>query len=153
MQNTTQNFLATTTQKAAADLMEAFLALPEEKRNWSPVEGARTALNLVAECALINGYTAELIQDHRWPLDDSGSDLQQKMNELMAKGWDAMAALLKDNTERLAAALRAVPDEALETEITIQWGKLPLIGYMAYPNWNLAYHLGQINYITSMLGC
>jgi len=38
-----QEFLAAATIKAAADLEAAFLQLSDDKRNWKPSEGSRSA--------------------------------------------------------------------------------------------------------------
>ena len=148
---TAQELLAENARTAAEALASAWLELPEEKRGWSPAGNARTADDLVAECALINAYSAHLFTHRTWPLDGTGATLQQKKDEAIALGPDALRQLLLDNAQTLADALRAVPDEDLHQEIAIQWGTQPLLGFLAYPTWNMAYHLGQINYIASML--
>jgi uncharacterized damage-inducible protein DinB len=152
MSNTLQEFLATATQKAADDLATAFLRLPEEERAWSPDGKARTALDQVAECALLNGYTADLIRTRAWP--GSGfAGYEHARAEAMAQGWEALRALLQENTARVIAALRAVPEDALPVEIAMPWGAQTMAEIIAYPYWNMTYHQGQINYLASMLGC
>ena len=69
MPKTLQDYLTTATQKASADLAAALLRLPEDKRGWSPGEKSRAALDQVAECAILNEYTAELIQTRTWQAD------------------------------------------------------------------------------------
>ena len=74
MPNSLQVFLTAAPHKAAADLVTALLRLPEEKRDWSPAETARTAIDRVAECAILNGKTASLIRTRIWPESDDFAD-------------------------------------------------------------------------------
>ena len=151
MTNTLQGFLAAATEKAAADLAEAFIALPEDKRLWSPTEGARPAIDLVAECALLTGYTAGLLQPRSWP--DGQYDLFfAEKAEAIAQGWDEIHPRLMDSARRLAAAIAAVPEAELADEVEIPWGKQTVQQLTTYPYWNMSYHLGQVNYIASLLG-
>lgn len=149
MSLTLQEFFADATRKAAADLAEALLRLPEDRRGWSAGGGARTALDQVAECALLAGYTAALIQTRTWSTSDL-SEYASRSEALIAAGWNAMHTLLMENTEKHAAALRALPDNALSEEIEIPSGKQTVAELIAYPYWNMTYHLGQINYIAAL---
>ena len=54
---------------------------------------------------------------------------------------------------KATAAIRSVPDADLEVKIDMPWGLMTLAQLMAYAQWNMTYHLGQINYIASVLGC
>jgi uncharacterized damage-inducible protein DinB len=152
MPTTMQQFLATATQKAAADLETAFLRIPEDKRSWSPMGQARTALNQMAECALLNGGTAELIQTRVFPADFDMAAFGKSLEEL-AQDWSAVQAMLHANTPKVAAAIQAVDDADLEITIQMPWGPMTLGQIIAYPYWNMSYHEAQINYIASMLGC
>ena len=152
MSNTLQEFLASATQKAASDLQAALLRLPEDKRGWCPMGKARTALDQVAECALLNGGTGNLIQSRSWPKDFDFADFDRAKTEL-ARDGNAVRALLEQNTAAAIAAIRAVPEDDLGIEVQMPWGPMTVAQLLAYPSWNMAYHEGQINYIASMLGC
>jgi len=151
MSNTIQTFLASVTETTKNDLVAALLSLPQDKRAWSPADTARTAMDMVAECAMNNGVTAELIETRKWPGHDRDTYLKDKA-ALAAGDWEALHTLLEQNTERLIAVLRAVPDKDLDIPIETPYGSGPLSGICAYPYWNMSYHLGQINYIASILG-
>lgn len=150
MPNTLQDFLAASTQQVATDLVAALLSIPEDKRNWSPGAKARTALDMVAECALNNGYTADLVETRQWTMNDHDAYLREKV-ALAAGSWEALHTLLQDNTQKVIAIIRAVPDEMLGVEVPTPYSTGPLSGIMVYPYWNMSYHLGQINYIASIL--
>src|SRR5689334_16161316 len=140
MANTLCDYLARVVPKSAEDLTAAFLRLPEDKRTWSPMGDARTALDQVAECALLNGSTATLIEDRTWDPDWAMDKYVQEKDDLVAKGWDAVKALLDENTPKAAAAIRSVPESDLGVEVTMPWGPMKLEQIVSYPFWNMCYH-------------
>lgn len=149
MPNTLQDYLATATQKASADLAAALLRLPEDKRGWSPGEKSRTALDQVAECAILNEYTAELIQTRTWQPDWFADFPAAKAKA--AQDWGTLQARLQESAARVAAAIADVPDEALADEIQLFGRTMALAEVMARSYWNMTYHEGQIVYIGSLL--
>lgn len=152
MPTTFQDITAAATQKASTDLAAALLALPEDKRNWSPSKTARTALNMAAECAIVNGLTIKIIETRTWQQFEGGQEkFFQQRDALAAGDWETLQTMLIDNTSRFAVTIRAVGNEALDIEIETPYGSMPLSGMMSYPYWNMKYHEGQINYIASIL--
>ncbi len=152
MPNALNEFLATATQKAADDLFAAYTRLPEDKRGWSPDPKARAAQDQMAECALINGYTADFIQTREW----SNSNMAQFESDkaaLIALDTEGLGARLQENTARVIEAIRAVSESDLHIHLEMPLGSRPMDDIMAYSYWNMSYHLGQINYIASILGC
>jgi len=150
MSITLQEVLAASTQKAADELTKAFLNLPEDKRDWSPDAKARTAMDQMAECAVLNGYTADLIKTKVWP--STGYPAFAAEKERLSTSWDILHAMLEENTEKLIETIKSVPDADLEIVIEIPWGSRTMPDTLSYSQWNMTYHLGQINYIASMLG-
>ncbi|MBA2637161.1 MAG: hypothetical protein H0U79_02875 [Solirubrobacterales bacterium] len=145
-----QEFLGRATQKASADLEASLLRLPENKRDWSPMGGARTALDMVAECAIINGSTVDLIQTRVFPADFDMAAFHQARAELSRAG-DVLMSLLHENAAKVAAVIEGVDENDLNAEVSMPWGPMTLAQVMAYPYWNMSYHEGQINYIASLL--
>lgn len=152
MPSTLHDFLSTATQKAADDLVAAYQRIPEDKQRWSPEGKARTALDQVVECVLLNGYTADLIRNRQWA-EGAMETFTKDKAEAEALGWDALNTKLQENTRAVIAALQAVPDSDLQNPIQMPWNTQSLAEIMAYPYWNMSYHQGQINYIASLLGC
>jgi len=150
MSNTLQTFLAAATRKAAGNVVTAVLNLPEDRRTWKPAETSRTALDQFAECAMNNGFTADIVEKRVVPFHSQEDYLKQK-TDLVATGFDAIKSLLDTNTERMIAVILAFPDSGLTDELDLPWGKSTLAEILAYPYWNMAYHEGQINYIASLL--
>lgn len=150
MPYTLQTFLAESTVKAAKDLVDAYLRLPEDKRAWKPADNSRTALDQMAECAILNGYTASLITTRAWPVDGYETFLRSKEGAA-ALSWERLNALLEENTQNVAEIIRAFPDAETSAKISLPWGESTLAEVLAFPYWNMTYHLGQINYIGSLL--
>ena len=149
---TMQEYLADAVHKAAADLDAALLRLPEDKRTWTSSLTARNALDQVAECAILNGTTADVIANRAFPEKYDFAAFGRAKAEL-SLDHDALQSLLKENTAKISAVIRAVPDEDLKVEVAMPWGNMTLEQIIAYPLWNMSYHEGQINYIASILGC
>lgn len=151
MSGTVQEFFAVASPKAAKDLEAALHRLPQEKRNASPGGKARTPADMVAECAILNGSTAEMLKTYRFPSFDPEAYEHQR-NELCADE-EKLIALLHENTVRAVTAIREVPDADLGIEIAMPWGSVTVAQLISYPFWNMGYHEGQINYLAAMLGC
>jgi len=150
MPRTLQTYLESATPNAAKDLIAAFMRLPEDKRAWSPMGDARTALDQIAECAILNGYVAQTLKSHKFIMGDDYVGEKKRVQE----DWDALKALFEENTANAVAAIAQTPDEDLDIQVTTPWGEpMKLSQIAAYPFWNMCYHEGQINYIASMLGC
>ncbi|MEO7715293.1 MAG: DinB family protein [Capsulimonas sp.] len=150
-----QTFLADSCKATCENLIAAVLNLPEDKRLWSPAPTSRSAINLIAECALGNAYTAELIETSKWP-DGTLEDFIQAQTELTNGEWETLEALLRSNTERFCTAVRDLPDDRLNEIVELPLGrfagKYPISFTVSYCYWNMSYHEGQINYIASILG-
>ncbi|MEO7715294.1 MAG: DinB family protein [Capsulimonas sp.] len=146
-----QTFLADACKATCENLISAMRQLPEDKRLWTPAPTSRPAMNLIAECALGNGHTAELIENGKWP-DGTLEDFMQAQTDLTNGEWETLEALLRSNTERFCAAVRDLPDDRLNEIAELPFGKFPISFTVSYCYWNMSYHEGQINYIASILG-
>jgi len=151
MTHTLQDFLITATPKAAEALETALLRLPEDKRNWSPMGDARTALDMVAEVAMLNDI-ADMVRTRAFPTDFDMDDYME-MKAALIGDWSKLQPMLHSSTAVAVETIKTVPDEDLEIEIPMPWGPFTLAQIISYPYWNMSYHEGQINYIASMLGC
>lgn len=152
MSGTVQNYLAEAAVKAAEELIVAIKRIPEDKLEWKPAETSRTAHHMFIECVLLTGYTADVIRTHTFPADM----MQRYSTDTAAVSTldiDTLSDRLRQSTATVAAAIREVPDTDLGVDIVMPWQTQALSETIAYPYWNMSYHLGQINYIASQLGC
>ena len=96
----------------------------------APGGKGRTALDQLAECAVLNGYTAELIGTRAWQADTFARFREEKA-EAAALDWESLRARLQANTRRVAAAIAAVPDKALADEVQLFGRMMALAEVMA----------------------
>jgi len=150
MAQTLQTFLASATMKAMADLIAAVERVPVDKHNWCPMGDARTALDMAAECAMLND--GQLLRERKWPEGFDFNDYMAQKADLVSQGWPAVKALLEENTPKVVEAIKGLSDEELDQTIQMPWGPFTLAQIASYPYWNMAYHEGQCNYMASMLG-
>jgi len=151
MSGSLQQYFARSTRKAHDDLLSAFHNLPEDKRGWSPMGDARTALDQLAEIAILNGSTADLILTKAFMSNFSMEEYERNKAEL-AQNWDQLKETLEVNTAKVIEAISNAPDSDLAVEVSMPWGTMTISQIISYPFWNMCYHEGQINYIASMLG-
>jgi uncharacterized damage-inducible protein DinB len=154
MTNTTpsvQEFFVSLTEKQAKDLVAAFDRLPADKRHWEPTEGSRSAANQLAECAILNGSTAKLLETRTWDTQESFEEFFEQRDKL-AGDDGALKATMEENLPKIIHAIRSIPTEDLDKEIAMPWGNMKVGQIITYPYWNMAYHEGQVNYIATMLG-
>ncbi len=150
MTNEAQSFISETTTKSSAELIEAYMKLPEDKQIWKPADTARTAKNQFSECCLINSYIADLIVTQKFP-DDLFAKYPDELARVENLDNESLIAMLKESANEVNVSIQKVESEALNQEIDLPWGTMKLSAIMAYPSWNMAYHLGQINYIASIV--
>lgn len=121
-----------------------------DKAAWSPLDKGRTALNQVAECALMTGACIGIIQAKAVPAFDWEA-FGKAQAELEANP-EALLAALTTNTDGLIAAIEGLSAEDAATEITMPWGATYTLAGLADVNyWNNTYHEGQINYIQTLI--
>ncbi len=147
-----QDLIAELTQNAADAIIRNFKAMPEDRRNWQPTPGARSALNQLWEIGIVNEQFAQFL---------TGTATEPLSFEKLGKLWasecpDSAEVLIEkvtSATARLCDAIRELPDEKLEELIEMNPGaKIPgkMVMYLGLRNtW---YHLGQVNYIQSLYG-
>ncbi|RYX84054.1 hypothetical protein EON83_11985 [bacterium] len=140
-----QSFLADSTIKAATTLETALLKLPEDKRNWKPAKDARSALDMVAECAIMNNSVIHMINGGDFPSDWAYIYYKDQIAAL-CEDWPTLQNLLHENASKVAEVILAIPSADLNH-------REDLADILSYPYWNMSYHEGQINYLAALLGC
>ena|ERR1022692_547697 len=145
---TVQEFIATGTEKASADLLQAFEHTTPEKRGWEP-EGARSARNVIAECAIMADGMADIVKDGKVP----DYDMAKFYADMAALDTDEKAtASLKAGTAKLVGVIKALPNEKLDVPIESPWGTYSTAAWAAHAMTHNSYHEGQINYIQTLYG-
>ena len=145
---TIQKYAATAIEKSAEDLIQVALALPEDKREWQPLEKGRSALSQLAECATMNTLAAKIVRAGAYQ-----ESLMAEWGELLPtlNTPDKAIAKLREGADALASAVRASPEADLGNEIRLPWATVTLAQFFLMPLWNMSYHEGQITYIRTLL--
>jgi len=148
MPKSVQEFLVSITEQAAKDLITAAQEVPAESLTWQPLDKGRTALDQLAECVILGGYTADVLKERNWA-EGAFADYGER-KAAMDKDLETLAAKLNEMVPALAAAIRDLTYEELDKEITTPFGPMTLEKIATYPYWNMSYHQGQITYIEIM---
>ncbi len=142
------------TQKSLGDVLRAVDALPEDRLEWAPSDTSRSVLSQMQEIAISASWFLAFIERKRAP---SGEDHEVKKSQMNGAPTtiDACKELAQASTAALCEAISDFPDEALEDEVTLPFGgglTCTMADVLGLQAWNLTYHLGQINYLQTMLG-
>jgi len=145
-------FQARKIERMAASLAHFVATTAPARLNWSPAtdehSSTRSVLSQVAECVGVNEYSAALLRGET----PAPFPPQNGAAMPVLSGSDDAQKRLLDSGQTLAAAVRALDEDAL-TRIYHHWrGPLPgeIIIEMGYRN--MAYHAGQINLIQLLNG-
>lgn len=94
----------------------------------------------------------DVVKNYKMP-DFTPEMMEEYETNKNALDLDGAVSLLRENTEKLCEAIRSVPDEKLGEQMKF-WGPEPwsVAGVLNYHNWNMTYHIGQVNYIQTLYG-
>lgn len=148
-----QDHLVRQTQRALSDLVRAVEAVPEDKLGWSPGEGARSVLDQFREVAIAPEFHFAVIESGEMPPRELHVQLMRRAKEL--KTLDEIKTHGRETTTRLCEVISGFPDEKLEDEVSLNFGgqsTWTMAEVLALHYWNTVYHLGQVNYIQTLLG-
>lgn len=150
-----QDLIIRQTQKAMQDILRAVEALPVDRRDWQPSETSRSALHQLQEVAMVPDFYLRLLESGEMPpMDDHA---RQRTAEIRAglADYEACRQAVMASTAKLCLAIKDFPDERLDEEVSLPFGggmMMTMAELLALHAWNTTYHLGQINYIQTMLG-
>ena len=145
---TIQKFAAAAIEETANELIQAALDLPENKRDWKPLDKGRSMLSQLAECAAMNTRSVRIVRARA-----CHESLMAEWRELppTLDTPEKAIAKLREGTVALALAIREVTEADVGKEITLSWATVTLAEFFLLPLWNMSYHEGQINYIGTLL--
>lgn len=126
--------------------------MPDGKPSWNPMEEGRSALDQVAECALIGESLPGIIANRKMP-DFTAEMMEQFDRDKRSMDLQTATSRLREATAKLCEAIRATPDADLLESMPF-WGPEPwtVAAVLNFHNWNMVYHVGQVNYIQTLYG-
>jgi hypothetical protein len=146
--------------KASDALILALEATPEDKLHWKPMDVGRPVLNQVIECAFANMRWQAIIELRACtsiPNEVTAKIKAGFVAKIESGSWagETVKQALRDATRQLSNSILAVPDDdlSIDIEMPAPWSETyRLVDCFNHPYWNMVYHLGQINYIQTLLG-
>ena len=149
-----QEYIVKGTRAAAEEFWRYAKAVPEDKADWKPGEGARSVLDMCREIARTPLWADEIFSDK--PMDFSEESMAKEM-EIMAQ-WTTIDQCREEfdrNVANFYEVARTMPDERLNHTkfLPFEGGRdFTFLEMLEYPRWNLTYHTGQIAYIQTLYG-
>jgi hypothetical protein len=141
---TVQEFQARKTERIAIAVAHYVATTPADKLDWCPATGeescTRSVLDQASECVVCNRMIACMLGGEQFEDPVSITDAGIAQTEL------------RKSAAEVAAAIRALPDEALNRSFTLQMMTLSGEVLIDMPCRNMTYHGGQINLIQLLLG-
>jgi uncharacterized damage-inducible protein DinB len=150
MAATIQLYLSLRTKKIAEEMKAAYENIPEDKRSFAPMDMGRSAIDQLAEVAMLNMNVTNTITTHTVDID-----FEQYFKDKAALSADPSGAMAKfeESIPIVCDAIAGASDDDMEKVIQFPWGPMTILEIVGYPLWNMSYHTGQINYIASLIGC
>ena len=142
-------YLRTANETAYNNLVNDLHALEEEKAAGTPHEALRPSIKLIAECASVNGLIASLIADRTAAMP---TPEQREAFFASVTTREEALAVLKDNTEKLSAAIDAVAPDTWGDMLQTPIGPRTRAGAAGLAGLHMMYHDGQLNYVHLLHG-
>lgn len=141
-------------EETKAAFVEAFRyakAVPQDKLAWKPMDAGRNVLDLCQEMAMCPGWAVDLIEGK----EDADYEAEMQAMESKLSTLEGCETVCNERMSAFEACANGMSDDQLSNT---KW--LPYDGgrdftfaeILAYPRWNMNYHLGQIAYIQTLLG-
>lgn len=144
--------LARQLERQCDSFIKTLRMVPEDKLDWTPQPGLRSARDQAQEVATIVTEFWELYADRKMTWDQERWDryLQERAK---VHSVDEIEDALRGATGKLIEFVRALPEPELAADTELPWGgDHKLVDNISYHAWNMAYHEGQINNYLKMLG-
>jgi len=140
-------------ERGIDSLFRAARALPADRLTWSPVPGARSALDQLQEIATIGGRgvfaDAHLKRKMEW---DPEKMAQWKSERAKITDLNELERMTRESCADLFEAIRNTESGDLSATVEMPFpGDFTLADIYSYYSWNMGYHEGQINYIASLV--
>ena len=132
-------------------LIGAFEATPTDKQDWKPSDGkARSARQIMAECAVTNTTFAEMLRSGTEP----DLDWHGELAKFEAAEPSALVEQFRAGNEALGAVIESLNDEQLMQSFLWPWAgrEVSFAEFALIPAWHNDYHAGQINYTQTLYG-
>ena len=135
--------------------MRNFAHVPDERLEWQPVAGAKSALRVAAHTALYDGRFVAMIRERRLltpdDIDDWVARCEAEEAEVATRAQ--VERVFREGTAEEFAALDGLsPDDLSLTLGSGQGWEMPMSDLIELPGWHATLHTGQIDYLQTCWG-
>ena len=140
-------------QMCLGRLLKTFSFVPDDKLTWAPEPTCKSALQIVAHCAVANGMFTTIISTGGFP--------DGPIEELFAAGAAAEAAIttrgaaiaaVEASVAEVVAAIESVPAEKVDADVVTPFMTAPMAFFMNIPGRHLDNHAAQIDFLQTCWG-
>ena len=150
-----QDQVVRATQKALDDVCRAALAMPTDKVDWVPMGDVRSVLSQMQEMATAGAWFIPIIRDRAQP---EFTEHARREAVRLRQSYDTIEKCVeaaRNSTSELCQEIAAFPESDLEEEMRLPFGGgvvMTMADVLGMHQWNMIYHLGQINQLQLMIG-
>ncbi len=137
-----------------AYLLNTFSFVPDDKLTWSPSSTSKSALRIVAHCAVSNYGISNAIRGEEMP---EGVDMPAMMKmmeekELAITTREQAIAAVNESLEIVMTALDTVTDERIGGTSDSPFGAMPMMFWIFLPGNHIGGHAYQIDFLQTIWG-
>ena len=131
--------------------LKTFGAVPADKQNYTPAEGAKTPIQLGAHIAVSNNGFAEMFEG-----GDEAMPEMDVMMKMMARAEakidtaEKVVAAVEESHARLVASINNISAEKLESPAP--FGDMKIADMIFYPGTHYQCHASQVDYVQTCYG-
>lgn len=140
-------------ERNAAQLLHTFSFVPDDKLNWTPSPTSKSALRIVAHCAVSNHGISRAIR--REPSPEMPFEELLKMmeaEELKITTREQAIQAVNDSLKVVLESLDTVTQEAAGGTANSPFGELPMMFWMFLPGNHMLGHACQVDYLQTIWG-
>ena len=148
---TANELLIHLTRSQVKETFDTARQLPADKLDWQPAPGARSALDQLQELATALDFNWDVYVTRRveWSAEKAE---RWKAHRSQFTDIDELERMAMAGTERLSAFLATFDSAEFSAPVEFPIpGEFNMADCLSYHYWNATYHMGQINYIASLL--
>ncbi|MES2463748.1 MAG: hypothetical protein V4671_24530 [Armatimonadota bacterium] len=143
--------LEATTRNICRRIVNDLKAVPADQQNVSPGGCARPPLNVVAECAMVNGFIADFLTTNEVPARPDAETRDRFLASFDTE--EKTLTYFEEQAEKLYAAFQTLETETLGETTDALFGRpMTRLAVAEMPAMHMSYHDGQLNYVHSLCG-
>jgi hypothetical protein len=136
----------------AAQLLHTFSFVPDDKLNWSPSESCKSALRIVAHCAVSNHGISRMIRGENFEGDPTEVFKAMAASELEITTREQAISAMNESLAVVLSSLDTVTDERIGSVPESPMGPLPMMFWVTLPAMHMMGHSYQVDFLQTVWG-